>query len=217
MRVIIRKPRAVLLLYLALALLLAGCNSAAPATATPTIEDFILEISPATFEVELSMTEAPGLNEPAEISITVSSNYKDIPDTHVWIELPVGIVLAEGELEWTSDFIKAQPQTFQTTIMVISSGDWIIRGNAQHIPDENNSWGGFTKFYLHVSENKSYLGVATRLPATAGPSPTPYTLPPPHEEPTPILPTPRPTLPATPPTIPPKPTYTPTPTTTPTP
>ena len=217
MRVIIRKTKAVLLLYLGLTLLLAGCSSAAPAEATPTIEEIILELAPSHFEVELNIAEAPGLNEPVEITMTVVASYMDIPDTHVWIVLPEGIVLAEGVLDWTSDFIEDQPQTFQTTIMVISYGDWEIKGRAQHIPDEYNSWGGIGYVYLHITEEESYIGAPPYSPPTAGPTITPFPIPPPHVEPTPDLPTPRPTLPATPPTIPPKPTYPTTPTTTTTP
>lgn len=61
-------------------------------------------IYPPPLEVELSISNAPALNETAELTCVVTS-VRDAKNTTARIELPEGFILVSGNLTWEGDII----------------------------------------------------------------------------------------------------------------
>ena len=102
-----------------IAVMLAGCVQEISEVETPSPAPQVTPPSPTPtskgtpstqsvpstgMEVNLSISNAPALNETAELTCTITSIY-DAYNNTAQIELPAGLVLVSGNLSWTGDII----------------------------------------------------------------------------------------------------------------
>ncbi|MGI0014054.1 MAG: hypothetical protein ACREBU_11515 [Nitrososphaera sp.] len=93
------------LLYLA-PFLLSACGSR-----------FLLEIT------DISVSPDPVVGQVVTLHIEVMST-QDEPDATIFVELPEGVKLVEGELTWNGSLVANQPQTHEVSICVLYEGEW---------------------------------------------------------------------------------------------
>ena len=116
---------------------------------------------------ELILSKAPRLEESAELTFTISS-VLDAPGTKAEILLPDGAVLMDGNLTWSGDLVANKPVQFQATMKFINEGSWIIEAKARHELESGDIWADAAYIYLHITENKGYVGFPTQPPSEPG-------------------------------------------------
>jgi hypothetical protein len=131
--------------------------------------------------VELILSKAPRLEEPADLSFTISS-VLDAPGTTAEILLPEGAALVDGNLTWSGDLPANQPVQLQATMKFVEEGNWMIEAKARHELESGDVWADAAYIYLHITENKGQVGFATQPPPELGEQEVPT---PPAVEPNP--------------------------------
>jgi hypothetical protein len=163
-----------LLMLLTGALLLSGC-AAGPISPTPTPPDLNLvtpglagsnaapiygrsagEVS-TPISVLLILSRAPRLNEPAQVTLVITSTL-DAPGASAEIVLPPGAVATAGALRWTGDLRAQQAQRLEATIKFEQEGNWTLAGKALRPAGGNNVWGDMAVIYLHVTRAAGQVG-----------------------------------------------------------
>jgi hypothetical protein len=155
--------------------LLAGCAgppTVNSATATPQsdIVEPIVSTSADTstpITVKLILSKAPRLDEPADLTVIVSS-VLDAPGTTTEILLPEGAVLVNGKLTWSGDLVANQQVQLQATIKFVKQGNWTIEAKARRELENGDVWGDAVYIYLHVTENAGQVGFPTQPPSETG-------------------------------------------------
>jgi hypothetical protein len=117
--------------------------------------------------VELILSKAPRLEEPAEL-IFIFSSVLDAPRTTAEIVLPEGAVLLDGKLNWSGDLAANQPVQIQATMKFIKEGNWMIEAKARHELENGDVWADAAYIYLFVTKNRGQVGYATQLPPEMG-------------------------------------------------
>lgn len=119
-------------------------------------------------KVDLSISNAPALNETAELTCTITSHY-DAPNVTTEIILDNGLELVAGDLVWEGDLAADTPIRFKATIKSIKTGDWIIQAKAGYSPDEGAYYMDGSGLYISVGEDSATVG--HRRPRSYGPQP----------------------------------------------
>jgi hypothetical protein len=84
----------------------------------------------APIEVCLAISNAPALNQTAELTCTITSR-EDAPDTTAQIKLPEGFELISGNLTWKGDLEKNSQKSFKATVKSVKTGNWAIEAIAE--------------------------------------------------------------------------------------
>ena len=106
---------------------------------------------------EFSISHAPVLGEPADLTLTVLTR-DDMPDSTVRIMLPEGAAVIDGNLEWHGDLKAGVPVTLSAKIVFKKTGNWRIYGGYWQWVGKENSWGVFHSIYLIIGVNNSSFG-----------------------------------------------------------
>ena len=127
--------------------------------------------------VRLSLSHAPRLDEPAHVTLVITSTL-DAPGATAEIALPPGAVATTGVLTWTGDLHAQQPQRLQATIKFVQEGDWTLTGKALATAGGRDVWGDMAVIYLHITRDAGQVGFPPEpnAPHGAGQS-TPATTP----------------------------------------
>jgi hypothetical protein len=120
--------------------------------------------SPIT--VELAMSKAPRLNEPAMITCIVKSVFP-APNSVAQVELPSGATLIDGNLSWQGDLEPGSPVQLSGTIKFIEEGKWTIKAFAKYIIDDNSCWGDGEYIYVTVTKDTGKFGFTTETSSSA--------------------------------------------------
>ena len=100
---------------------------------------------------ELSLSNAPKLNEEAQLTFTISvmpEYNKAINNLSAEIVLPEGFVHVSGDLTWQGDLNPGQSIQITSTIKSVKTGDWSIGGSIK---------GAFDYLYVTVSEGDATI------------------------------------------------------------
>ena len=142
----------------------------------------IIDIYPSSgMEVELSISNAPALNETAELTCVVTS-VRDAKNSTVRIELPEGFILVSGDFTWAGDIIVPEEEKlkhprppsdcsgpecnrlwreyeypkgrveFSAVVKAVKVGHWNISARAR---GEGIPGGGIDRIYISVFEDKA--------------------------------------------------------------
>ena len=199
------KTTLVLLGVLIAAVLLSGCveeisnNVTVTPSPTPTSKGTPSTQSvPSTgMEVNLSISNAPALNETAELTCTITS-ISDAYNTTAQIELPAGLVLVSGNLSWTGDIIVPEEEKrkhprpslgspawekyeypkgkaeFSVLVKSAEVGNWTIAATAGYnvFTQEGIQYGRLgDSDYIYVAVREDTAWISETLFATEGPAP----------------------------------------------
>jgi len=107
--------------------------------------------------VELILSKAPRLEEPAELTFTISS-VLDAPGTTAEIVLPEGSALVDGKLTWSGDLAANQPVQLQAKMKFVEEGNWTIEAKARRELDSGDVWADAAYIYLHITESAGKVG-----------------------------------------------------------
>lgn len=132
-----------LVVFLVLATVLLGCS-------TPDIPPS------APIEVGLSISNAPALNETAELTCTITAVF-DAPNTTAQITLPDGFELVSGDLSWQGDIAPNGQESFNFSIRTVETGNWTIEADAGYFITEDSWYGNVDYIYISVSEETAWV------------------------------------------------------------
>ena len=87
----------------------------------------------SNFSTELTIDNPPRLGETAELTLTFTDRYPDLPsyikDFYTTIiRLPDGFELVSGKLDDTRYWTKGDPFEVNVTVKAVQTGDWVIYG-----------------------------------------------------------------------------------------
>ena len=199
------KTTLVLLGVLIAAVLLSGCveeisnNVTVTPSPTPTSKGTPSTQSvPSTgMEVNLSISNAPALNETAELTCTITS-ISDAYNTTAQIELPAGLVLVSGNLSWNGDIIVPEEEKrkhprpslgspawekyeypkgkaeFSVLVKSAEVGNWTIAATAGYnvFTQEGIQYGRLgDSDYIYVAVREDTAWISETLFTTEGPAP----------------------------------------------
>jgi hypothetical protein len=117
--------------------------------------------------VDLSISNAPALNETAEITCTITSVF-DAPNTSAQIILPDGFELVSGELSWQGDIAPNGQESFKFTIKSVKTGNWTIKAKAGYLFGEDGWYGNLDYLYISVSEETALVSKTPFLSGDTG-------------------------------------------------
>jgi hypothetical protein len=103
---------------------------------------------------EFSISHAPVLGEPADLTLTVLTR-DDRPDSTLRIDLPEGVDLIDGSLEWHGYSQAGVPLTISAKIVFREPGDYRIDGGYWQWVGKENSWGQLHPIYLTIGIDSS--------------------------------------------------------------
>jgi hypothetical protein len=104
-------------------------------------------------KVDLSISHAPLVNEPAEITCTLTTLI-DYPNMNAQIELTYGADLVDGSLEWHGDLIANVPATFSAQVVFTRSGGYEIGWRVWQT-GKDFSWANPGLICLMIGEDES--------------------------------------------------------------
>lgn len=115
----------------------------------------VVEAPSTPIKVDLSISHAPLVNEPAEITCTVTTLI-DYPNMNVQIESTYGdaLALVDGSLEWHGDLVANVPATFSAQVVFTYSGDYNIGWRVWQTGKEY-SWANPRLICLIIGEDES--------------------------------------------------------------
>ena len=117
--------------------------------------------------VQLILSKAPKLEEPADLTYKVSS-VLDAPGTTAEILLPEGAVLIDGELTWIGDLEANEPVQLKATMKFVKEGNWIVEAIARRDLENGDVWADAVQIYLHITEDAGQVGFPTQPPSELG-------------------------------------------------
>ena len=138
-----------------IAVILAGC-----------VQEVEKVVSP--IEVCLAISNAPALNQTAELTCTITSR-EDAPNTTAQIKLPEGFELISGNLTWKGDLEKNSQKSFKATVKSVKTGNWAIEATAESKLKD----GEPSESYKAVDHVYVVLGNVTASVSKTPPSVTP--------------------------------------------
>ena len=147
----------ILLILISGALILAGCAKTTAITMPAPIYGHSSGEVRTPITVLLILSQAPRLDEPAQVTLVVTSTL-DAPGTTAEILLPPGAVATGGALTWTGDLQAQQPQQLQATIKFAQEGDWTLQGKALRPAGGRDVWGDLAVIYLHITREAGQVG-----------------------------------------------------------
>lgn len=111
-------------------------------------------------QVKLSMSEAPPLDTPADITCTIklSPHVPAMVNTTAEITLPEGTAFVSGDLTWSGDLKPDETVTFSGVIVFDTTGHKTIEAYVKHRINENDWVGGMDSIYLDIGTNQSRFG-----------------------------------------------------------
>ena len=120
----------------------------------------------APIEVYLAISNAPALNQTAELTCTITS-HGDAPNTTAQIKLPEGFELISGDLTWKGDLKKNSQKSFKATVKSVKTGNRVIEAVAESKLKDGESYSVVDHIYV-------VLGNVTAS-VSKTPPPTPFT------------------------------------------
>lgn len=104
-----------------------------------------LQVPP--IKVDLDLSEAPSLNETAELTVSLTP-FTNISDVSAKIVLPEGLAFMSGDLSWSGDVERDKTVQFRAMIKAMSTGNWTIDAQVT---------GGRGFLFLSISEDSAYI------------------------------------------------------------
>ena len=147
----------ILLILVTGALILAGCAKTTAVSAPAPVYGHSTGEVRTPISVLLILSRAPRLDEPAKVTLIITST-RDASGTTAEIILPPGAVATDGSLTWTGDLQAQQPQQLQATIKFAQEGDWTLQGKALRPAGGRDIWGDLAVIYLHVTREAGQVG-----------------------------------------------------------
>ncbi|MBI2578077.1 MAG: hypothetical protein HYW26_00020 [Candidatus Aenigmarchaeota archaeon] len=102
----------------------------------------------APMYVNLSLTGTPSLNQPVELTFTVTP-LTDAPNTLIQVMLPEGFSLISGNLSWNGDIAKNETIQIRSTVKAVEAGYWAIEAYAKSM---RFGFGKRSMLFINVSE-----------------------------------------------------------------
>ena len=133
-------------------------DSAAWGRNPPWIKDDLIPLNESVYGpigVNLSISNAPALNETAELACTMTSSI-DAPNTTAQITLPEGFELVSGNLSWHGDIVANGQKSFSAIIKSAKTGNWTIEARARY-PISNGWYVGSDYLYISVSKDTALV------------------------------------------------------------
>jgi len=133
-------------------------DSAAWGRNPPWIKDDLIPLNESVYGpigVNLSISNAPALNETAELTCTMTSSI-DAPNTTAQIILPEGLELVSGDCSWHGDIVANVQESFNVIIKSVKTGNWTIEARARH-PISNGWYVGSDYLYISVSKDTTLV------------------------------------------------------------
>jgi len=137
-----------------IAVILAGC-----------VQEKVVPSAP--IEVYLAISNAPALNQTAELTCTITS-HEDAPNTTAQIKLPEGFELISGDLKWKGDLEKNSQKSFKATVKSVKTGNWAIEAIAETKLKDGESYSVVDYIYVvlgNVTASVSKTPPPTPFPA----------------------------------------------------
>ncbi|MCJ7516275.1 MAG: hypothetical protein MUO89_10020 [Dehalococcoidia bacterium] len=82
-------------------------------------------------EVKLSLSNAPALNQTAELTCKAFSRF-GVPDIIFHVYLPEGLALVDGNLTWQGSLAENQSFELKATVKAVKTGNWTIEAFAKN-------------------------------------------------------------------------------------
>jgi hypothetical protein len=73
--------------------------------------------------IDVSVSPDPIVGQVTRLHVEVMST-EDEPDATIFVDLPEGVKVVEGDLNWKGSLTANQPQTLEVSICVLYEGDW---------------------------------------------------------------------------------------------
>ena len=136
-----------------IAVILAGC-----------VQEKVVPSAP--IEVCLAISNAPALNQTAELTCTITS-HEDAPNTTAQIKLPEGFELISGDLTWKGDLEKNSQKSFKATVKSVKTGNWAIEAIAESKLKDAESYKAADHVYVVLG---NVTASVSKTPPTITPS-----------------------------------------------
>ena len=105
---------------------------------------------------DISVSPDPLIGQTVKLHIEFISS-RDEKDVVAIVDLPVGVKLMSGELEWKGSLKANRPQIHEVFICVLYQGDWRIEVITASILSEGGSYSDKETVRLIVSENTAQV------------------------------------------------------------
>jgi hypothetical protein len=111
--------------------------------------------------IAVNIDRAPRINETANVRWNVSSD-EEMPQVNAFLELPSGVQLVSGIVDWQGSLSAGDSKQLLATIKVVKEGILGIQAVVRTEPDENgDSWSDVDYVYLTVTASESKIGLPT--------------------------------------------------------
>lgn len=110
-------------------------------------------------QVQLSMPQAPMLNQPIELKYTVSSAFA-VDNVTAIIKLPAGARLLYGNRTWHGGLKAGESKSFSIQLEFRDTGKWTIEALIRKAAPTGNIWGDSDTIYINVGADRSEFGWA---------------------------------------------------------
>jgi predicted small secreted protein len=107
--------------------------------------------------VDLSISKLPVLNEPAELTLTLTPS-RDAPNSIAQILLPKGAELVRGDLDWQGNLTAGTLVSYSVEIVFNQAGKWTITATGRHEGQDVYQWGEMDAIHINVGVDHSEFG-----------------------------------------------------------
>jgi hypothetical protein len=127
-----------------------------PKPGGPDVQEGYPFVPRSPMNVNLSLSNAPPLNQTAKLTCAVSS-IEDAPNTTAEIVLPEGFELINGDIIWNGNIPRDGEIEFNVTIKSIKNGNWTIEASAKCMISHDSWFENGDRIYIFVSEDKASI------------------------------------------------------------
>ncbi|MDI6916316.1 MAG: Ig-like domain-containing protein [Thermoplasmatales archaeon] len=122
----------------------------------PPFEKHSHRTSGSSVSINLSISNAPHINQTANIICTLFS-HTVIPNTNAQILLPEGFALVDGNLSWQGNLTPEDKVELNATIKSVENGNWAIEAYMQYDTPNGSIIGGRDYLYLTVLNDSAWM------------------------------------------------------------
>ena len=127
----------------------------------------ILTAPSAPMSLDISFSDAPALNQTAEVTCTITS-VVDAFNTTAKVVLPEGLSMVGGDLSWKGDMYGTHVSKmnvsggttiqFKAVVKAVKTGDWIVEASAKSMSEDGwTGIGGRESVYVSIYENSASM------------------------------------------------------------
>lgn len=87
-------------------------------------------------------------------------------NTNAKINLPEGLELVEGDVNWQGDIVGNDQKGFKIKVRAVQNGEWTVEASAKCTVDETNWYGDTESFYVLVKDNEVLISDRSFTPVS---------------------------------------------------